>query len=144
MPFPVLYLSESLVLGIASMNSIQQGALAELARRLGHSVTSRTENGDCVFVDVEGVTVTIGVLGAYSVPSVRTYAEGLGTAADARLLWEKQNRRDSRDLAKARNYATGHLNPVVNANWQCSGAVNCLCRDGADLDRRRHRSFRKS
>jgi hypothetical protein len=126
------------------MNSIQQGALTELSRRLGHSLTSRMENDDCVFIDVDGVTVTIGVQGAYGIPSVRSYAEGLETAAGAHSLWEKQNRRDSRDLAKARNYATGHLNPLVNANWQCSGVVNCPCRDEVDLDRRRHRSFRKN
>jgi hypothetical protein len=118
--------------------------MTELERKLGYPIVFRTENCDCAFVDVDGVTVTIGIQGAYGIPSVRTYDEGLENAADARSLWEKQSRRDGGDLTKAREYTTGHLNPIVNANWRCSGAVDCPCWGEADLDRRRHRSFRKS
>jgi len=142
-PFPVIFVAKGVVSGTVLMNPIQQSAISALGERLGRSIGPLDENGDCVFVEIDGVTVTIGAKGAYGIPSVRRYDESLETAADACSLFSKQKRRDSRDLTKARGYTTGHLNPIVDALWRCSGDTDCPCRDEHDLDRRRHRSFRK-
>jgi hypothetical protein len=124
------------------MNAIQQSALVTLASRIGHPLASYAENSDCVFTEVDGVTVTVGVEGAYGVPSVRTYDGGIQTAADARSLWTKQANRDALNSSKAAGYITGHLNPIVNADWRCSGDHECPCNFENDFARRRHRSFR--
>ncbi len=127
-----------------NMNTIQLDALRHLERTIGRSVKSIVEGQDCVFIEMEGITVTIGLKGAYGIPSVRTYDGGPKTPAQAYSLWNKQKRRDSHDLTKARGYITGHLNPIVGSDWICLGDIPCPCRDEIDPNRRRHRSFRKS
>ena len=107
-----------------AINDTQSQAKAQLEERVGRSVALVDSNDECACVIVDGVTVTMGHQGGFGIPSVRTYDSGLETAASARSLWEKQSRRDSRDLEGAGGRITGHHNPVVNAQWRCSGMRN--------------------
>ena len=84
-----------------AINDTQSQATAQLEERVGRRVEVVDSNDECAFVIVDGVTVTMGGQGGFGVPSVRTYDSGLETAASARSLVEKQNRRDSRDLEGA-------------------------------------------
>ena len=88
------------------LNARQRERAEELQRGLNSRITFRAANEDCAFYVVEGVTVIIGTEGGYGIPSVRTYEEGLESAVRARFLWEKQKRRDSLDLDKARSRIT--------------------------------------
>jgi hypothetical protein len=126
------------------INAAQEKARKSLEEQLGRTVRIVDVNEECVFLEIDGVTVTVGRSGAFGVPSVRTYEDGLQAAANARSSWEKQKRRDDRDIERARQRVTGHLNPIVDVTWKCSGTIRCPCWNEKDRNRRRHRSFRKN
>ena len=130
-------------LGSEEELSLRQRERAEkLKRRLNGRIKFRGANQDCAFYEVDGVTVTIGTQGGYGIPSVRTYEEGLQSALNAHSLWQKQQNRDTRDLSRAAEYLTGHLNATVGSNWKCLGNVECPCWN-EHTDRRKHMSLGK-
>jgi len=53
------------------------------------------EGPECTFIEVDGVTVMIGLKGG--IPLLRTYDEGFETAACAYSLSNKRRRHDGRD-----------------------------------------------
>ena len=125
------------------LNVDQQRATAALEARVGNRVREIGINKECAFVEVGGVTVTIGKTGALGFPSLRSYDDGFEAAVNARSFWEKQRRRDQDNPERAQSRITGHLNPIVGPNWKCVGEVECPCWAEAD-ERRRHRGFRKN
>jgi hypothetical protein len=122
------------------MNNKQATAKAALEEKLGYELLVIAESDGRIFTEVRGVTVIIGPEGAYNIPVLRTYDEGLETAANARILWDKQRRRDESDMLKARERTSGHLNPIINTDWMCSGDMACRCQNEPD-ERRKHRSL---
>lgn len=87
-----------------------------------------SEHNDCVFTEVEGVTVTIGRDGGFEIPAVRTYREHpLDAAAIADILFRKQRERYDDDPARAGAFKTGHLSPRVNFAGRCENKA-CRCR----------------
>jgi hypothetical protein len=124
------------------MTKKQKDALDNLERKLGRKVPVIADTDDGLFIEVSGVTAVTEIIvpkGAYKVPALRHYDEGLETAADAPRLWGEQKRRDDEDPVKARQHGTGHLNPVVGTNLKC-GDKNCRCQKESD-DERKERSF---
>jgi hypothetical protein len=121
------------------MNKRQMEAKRELQDKVKQELPVVVESNDHVFTRVQGVTVTIGLKGAYGLPAVRTYSEGLETAVNARPLWNRQKQRDDADPSRARARATGHLNPIVDANWRCADE-GCPCKSES-LAIRKHRSL---
>jgi hypothetical protein len=109
------------------MNKRQMEAKRELEDRIKQELPVVVESNDHVFTRVQRVTVTIGLMGAYGLPAVRTYVEGLETAVNAWPLWNQQKERDDADPLRASARRTGHLSPIVDASWRC-GYEGCPCK----------------
>ena len=124
------------------MNKRQMEARRQLQDKVKQELPVVVETNDHVFTRVQGVTVTIGLMGAYGLPAVRTYAEGLEAAVNVRPLWNRQKERDDADPLRARAKRTGHLNPIVDANWRW-GNESCPCKSES-LAIRKHRSLQTS
>ena len=128
------------------MNTSQTEARKQLqeelrARRgIMKSLPNRGESKEGYsFTEVEGVSVIIGLRGAYQLPAVRTYPEtsrpgetALDAAVDADEHWKRQ--------VKRQNYETGHFGPIVDAKWKCKDS-ECPCRQET-YDQRLSRSVK--
>jgi hypothetical protein len=110
---------------LKALNVLQERLIAD--RNISVKLPNMGENDGYLFTEVQGVTVLIGRNGGYKVPALRRYDNpSLEAAVNARVLWEKQKRRDDADSVKARALRTGHLSPIVHTDLRC-GHPHCPC-----------------
>ena len=88
-----------------------------------------------LFTEVKGITVTIGPMGGYGVPAVRTYP-GTGKAGETALdaavyadeFWANQQKQGI--------FETGHDGPLVDPDGTCRNG-SCPCQRENDVQHRR-------
>ena len=110
--------------------------------------SNSAESRGVLFADVDGgVTLMIYSDGLINIPAVRLMNEKkyyhVTAAVCAKELWAKQKASDDGDRNKAKQYVTGHLDPIVGFDLKCRD-VECTCQNPEGRRARSRGGFNRS
>jgi hypothetical protein len=79
-----------------------------------------------IYVEIEDVTVRIGIAGGIELPALRTYMDSVEAAVNADILFKRQQERDDANPLRAAAFKTGHFNGRFDPErGRCIGDRKC-------------------